>query len=385
VTDPTRPRIVDLDPRDLPRVSARAARALTRAARVLAGLPTKLEAPLGELGPVVVAREGIHAVGAAPVRHAEGVDDVDRVVLGLTRAAGAGRLVIDGGLARRLVALALGGASRPGMPLARLGLAERGVVAGLAASVLHAFGAPFSVSLGAPGAGALASEGGVSVALAVDVNAGAAAGWARIELPESWLAEAPATEGLALGALEVEARIELARTRLSAGELAGLAPGDAVVFDGEPGGVAGGRARPVRVFVGTHAATARLGEDGGVTLEEALRPAAQQARGGLVDGHRKEEVGMDEQSGGGTATRAVDVGAVLAAAPIEVIAELGRLVLRGDELAGLGPGAVLTLGRLGASPVALRVGGEIWAEGELVDVEGELGVRVTTLRRAGPR
>ena len=62
---------------------------------------------------------------------------------------------------------------------------------------------------------------------------------------------------------------------------------------------------------------------------------------------------------------------------------MGRLRLRGAEVAGLGPGAVLTLGRVGASPVALRVGGEIWAVGELVDVDGELGVRVTSTRRSG--
>jgi flagellar motor switch/type III secretory pathway protein FliN len=369
-------RVVDLEPRDLPRVSARDARALTRAARVLASLPVRLDAPLGELGSIVVAHEGLHALGAAPAR--EG----DDVVLGLTRAAGAGRLVVDGGLARRLVALALGGAPRSGAPLVRLSLAERGIVAGLAASALHALGAPFSVSLVAPGAGALSSEGGVAIALAVDVNAGSAAGWARVEVPESWLEPAPAGED-ALGALDVEACVELARTRLFAGELAGLAPGDAVVFDGEPGGMAGGGARPVRVVVGAHAARARLGDDGRVALEETLRSTARAARGGLVDGQRKEEIGMDEQSGDGTATRAVDAAAVLAAAPIEVVAELGRIVLRGDELAGLGPGAVLTLGRLGASPVTLRVGGEVWAEGELVDVEGELGVRVTTLGRPG--
>ena len=87
--------------------------------------------------------------------------------------------------------------------------------------------------------------------------------------------------------------------------------------------------------------------------------------------------------GDGEKTRIVDAAAVLAAAPIEVVAELGRFVLRGEEIAGLGPGAVLTLGRAGASPVALRVGDEIWAEGELVDVDGELGVRVTTARRSG--
>jgi flagellar motor switch/type III secretory pathway protein FliN len=48
----------------------------------------------------------------------------------------------------------------------------------------------------------------------------------------------------------------------------------------------------------------------------------------------------------------------------------------------LGPGAVPALGRAGAAPIVLRVGGEVWAEGELCDVDGALGVRVTATRRA---
>ena len=67
---------------------------------------------------------------------------------------------------------------------------------------------------------------------------------------------------------------------------------------------------------------------------------------------------------------------VLAAASIEVVAELGRISLRGDEVMGLAPGVVLALGaRRGR--VSLRVGGEAWAEGEIVDIDGELGVRIT--------
>jgi flagellar motor switch/type III secretory pathway protein FliN len=373
-------RIVDVEPSDLPRVSARDARALTRAARILEGLPAKREALLGALGPLTVVRQGAHALSEVP--------DGDRgsdVVLGLTRAAGAGRLVVDGVLARRLVAVALGVDSRPDATLARLGLAERGVVAGVVASALGALGAPFSVSVVAPGAAAVAREGGVALALAVTI--GAASGWARLEVPASWLEVAPA-RAATLGELEVEARVELAHTRLPAGDLAGLERGDAVVFDGEPAlSGTSGDGRVVRVVVGAHVARGRLGrlgEEGRVTLEEGLRAAALDTGGGvIVDGHQK-EVGMDRRTGEGTAAQAVDATAVLAASPIEVVAELGRLVLRGEEIAGLGPGAVLTLGRLGASPVALRVGGEVWAEGELVDVEGELGVRVTTLRRGGP-
>jgi flagellar motor switch/type III secretory pathway protein FliN len=74
----------------------------------------------------------------------------------------------------------------------------------------------------------------------------------------------------------------------------------------------------------------------------------------------------------------VDATTVLSAASIEVVAELGRVSLRGDELLGLAPGAVLALGgrRTG---VALRVGGELWADGEIVDIDGELGVRITRL------
>jgi type III secretion protein Q len=371
--------VVDVEPRDLPRVSARDAAALTRAARVVAGLPARLEAPLGELGSVALTCEAVDAL--APTVAGEPAGDV---VLGLARGAGAGRLVLDGALARRVIALALGGEVRPGAPHARLGLGERGVVAGVVASVLHSLGAPFSVSLIAPSAVTLASEGGVAFALVVMV--GAARGWARLEVPSRWLAAGPAPE-LGLWALPVEVRVELARTWLSAGELAAVASGDAIVFDGEPSFRCGaGAARPVRVVVGAHAARARLSDDGRVSLEDALQPATSPggARSGLVEGQTRQEVIMERRDeGDGEKTRVVDAAAVLAAAPIEVVAELGRLVLRGEEIAGLGPGAVLTLGRAGASPIALRVGDEIWAEGELVDVDGELGVRVTTSRRSG--
>jgi type III secretion protein Q len=92
-------------------------------------------------------------------------------------------------------------------------------------------------------------------------------------------------------------------------------------------------------------------------------------------------INVDDSKDRGTA--AVEATALLAAAPIEVTAELGRLVLRGDEVLALGPGSVLTLGRQRRADVLLRVGDEVWAEGELVDVEGTLGVRVTRTLRPG--
>ena len=72
---------------------------------------------------------------------------------------------------------------------------------------------------------------------------------------------------------------------------------------------------------------------------------------------------------------------VLAAAPVEVVAELGRIVLRGDEILGLERGTVLPLGHQGRR-IDLVVGGRPWARGELVNIDGELGVRITELVRS---
>ena len=173
------------------------------------------------------------------------------------------------------------------------------MVAGLVASVLHATDAPFSVALVAPGT--VESEGGVALGLRVAV--GGASGWARVELPSRWLAALAASAGPGdLGALEVEARVEVARTRLLAGELAGLVAGDAVVFDGEPA-FHGQEDRTVRVIVGGHAARARIAPDGRVALEDELRPMlAPSARGGdrgrakARGGHDGEAIGADRRT-----------------------------------------------------------------------------------------
>jgi len=139
----------------------------------------------------------------------------------------------------------------------------------------------------------------------------------------------------------------------------------------------------------TFAAGGRLAEDGRVTLEGEFRPtptpvaAWPQLVRKSGPGDVTTETHMQSETKDETKDETVNLTAALAAAPIEVVAELGRLTLRGEEVVGLGPGAVLTLGRSGAAPVVLRVGGEVWAEGELCDVDGELGVRVTTTRRPG--
>ncbi|HKP61573.1 MAG TPA: type III secretion system cytoplasmic ring protein SctQ [Polyangiales bacterium] len=66
-------------------------------------------------------------------------------------------------------------------------------------------------------------------------------------------------------------------------------------------------------------------------------------------------------------------------APIDVSLELARFQLSLGELERVVPGDVLLTGRRVGELVTLRAAGQAFAEGELVDVEGELGVRITRL------
>ena len=72
----------------------------------------------------------------------------------------------------------------------------------------------------------------------------------------------------------------------------------------------------------------------------------------------------------------------VADAPVVVRVELGSVTMTAREWARLGPGDVVELGRPLGSLVTLRAGGVALAEGELVEVEGELGVRLIATREA---
>jgi len=62
--------------------------------------------------------------------------------------------------------------------------------------------------------------------------------------------------------------------------------------------------------------------------------------------------------------------------PVVVRVEVGSAEMRAREWANVRAGDILTLGRPVGSSVLLRVGGQEVARGELVDIEGELGVRI---------
>lgn len=67
-------------------------------------------------------------------------------------------------------------------------------------------------------------------------------------------------------------------------------------------------------------------------------------------------------------------------AHVELTVQLGTLRLTLRQLAELAPGAIVQLGRPLAGPFEVRAAGQLIGQGELVDVDGELGVRIVSLQ-----
>jgi flagellar motor switch/type III secretory pathway protein FliN len=63
----------------------------------------------------------------------------------------------------------------------------------------------------------------------------------------------------------------------------------------------------------------------------------------------------------------------------QVAVELGRIRLNTAQVVRLKAGQVLNLARGATDPVDLVIGGKLFAKGELIEVDGELGVRLTQL------
>ena len=65
--------------------------------------------------------------------------------------------------------------------------------------------------------------------------------------------------------------------------------------------------------------------------------------------------------------------------PVTLVVELGRLSLPLARLADLKAGDVVELGRDALHPVDLTSGGTLVARGELVQIDAELGVKLTRI------
>lgn len=98
--------------------------------------------------------------------------------------------------------------------------------------------------------------------------------------------------------------------------------------------------------------------------EEAPPPARKDARA--------PEIIEEDAQGGDMLSIAADV-------PVQVVAVMGKKSITIKELALLRMGEVIELGRPANEIVDLVAGGRLIAKGELVEIEGKLGVRIVKM------
>jgi len=312
-------------------ISSLAAWAAVRATRV------EVATPLGPLG----VRGGRADVLVGPDL-ARALSDPTSAVA-LVRARGAttvAYVVASGALTRGLARAILGGDDELDAPRVPTP-AERGVVTYAVAAWLASASAP-QTAFAEPSESAgplLAAELGEAAVIELEVD-GACSGWAALVVP------------LAL-AMAAPRRGPLAPPR--------AAWGDEPVIDGAIaiGAVRTARALAVRdvIVLGARSDAAALRIGGGaIAVAVAADGNGVIVRGAYARTDMSEPLADD--------------------ATVEVVACVGEVTLSVRQLLELAPGQILTLGKPVGGEVELRVGRQRLGRGELVDVDGEVGVRV---------
>jgi type III secretion protein Q len=158
------------------------------------------------------------------------------------------------------------------------------------------------------------------------------------------------------------AALQVGATVLPVSTFRSLQPGDAVLLQ-----VGNGRSGML-VVAGVWTAVARQ-DGGGWRLTEAPRAAAEVGR-------TEWTMRATDAAGGGLEHPPINDPDQL---PVQLTFEVGRLEMTLAELRRLGPGSVLELGRAIAEPVRICAQGRPVGQGELVDIEGMVGVKVVRL------
>jgi flagellar motor switch/type III secretory pathway protein FliN len=318
-----------------------------------------------------------------------GADDAIGVVLGTAGERFTRRVLVevDGALGATLIAKALrqkaprvvDGARTPSPALA-------GALAAVVVAVLrraHA-GAVTKVIAAGPGAALardlLLAERDVTTAT-LTVVVGDDAFEARISVPDA-MTPAPREESLSdadlldMGDARIAIPLLLTTTLSTPGDLAELAFGD--VFVPSRFAIAGDAGGSITGAVALVAPTSERG------LSADLAENGRLVVRGLLESHpwgRENTMAPESREPNLAATNAVPE--ALEEAPVVVRVELGTVEMKAREWAQLAPGDVIALGRRVGDPAVLRVGGVELARGELVQVDGEYGVRI--LGRGKPR
>lgn len=180
-------------------------------------------------------------------------------------------------------------------------------------------------------------------------------------------------------AVDAPLRLRVGETRASVGDVEGLERGDIVVVEKAHVARDGARfAGRVRVLAG---AGQGISLDGRVAEPEGVEDAGARTLAFVVEGINRgadssaaERIKMENEE-----LRDGEAGAALEGLLLTLHVELPARRISLEELSRLRAGQVLELGCKPTDPVELVADGRRVAVGELVDVEGRLGVRVTRL------
>ncbi|HSM93693.1 MAG TPA: FliM/FliN family flagellar motor switch protein [Anaeromyxobacteraceae bacterium] len=304
-------------------IGLRAAGEVSRALATLTGGAVSLSAE---------PRPGVPAPGAA----------MSRLRVELAALPGTATLEVEAALAVALLDRLCGGPGLPAPATSATPLERAAVELATLSALAAVTSLPEVESRLAPRLSRQAGEplGGLAIDLSIALGEGAQAGRARLVLPHAAVRalDTGAPEGAPACALPLELSLRGGAAPLEREELAALAPGDVVLLDPPAPG------RLTAVAPG------------------GLRLVGAESEDGLL----VEEIQMPESSSA-------------AAWPIAVEVELARVPITLGELARLSPGGVLPLPIDRRGLVALKVGERTIAHGQLVDVEGGLGVRIDSL------
>jgi flagellar motor switch protein FliM len=205
--------------------------------------------------------------------------------------------------------------------------------------------------------------------------------------------------GRRLSSVKTWLRAEIGQVGIAAADLREVRERDVVLIDGAT-------ARPDKGEGGTAKMKIGAGRNGHFDAEVVVENGRYQARlMALVasegDGSGEEELeaippealqakGPDESTNPGTnpktkdgkvddSTKGSDGAELLNDIPLQIAVELARVPLTAEEVVALKVGQVIDLNRVAGEPIDLSVNGKIVARGELVEVDGNLGVRVLSL------
>ncbi len=126
------------------------------------------------------------------------------------------------------------------------------------------------------------------------------------------------------------------------------------------------------------AARGRLLRSAATAPSRPLPSSSPRVRAALEpDGQAEHSDGYEEDEGAPSSEAA----GLLDDVTVAMVVELGRVMVSAADVMGLRPGQVIELSRSPGEPVDLVVDGKRIGKGELVEIDGELGVRILSLAR----